>query len=153
MRPSGADTKPAGARPALPLAVMAKVLCDSLLLHQKTSRLSPLQNSNMTHSSTQSCCSDGATPRSSFTRGCSPEHMSGWVGKFVSYGAGGTGEGDVRFQDTWLRLFQEHDPRGKFVMKMIRKADQANKSWPRGVCALAAMRPAQTGCIPAVARM
>ena len=53
------------------------------------------------------------------------------MGKFVSYGVGGASEDDVRFQDTWLRLFQERDPRGKFVMKMIRKADQGNKSWPR----------------------
>lgn len=65
------------------------------------------------------------------TRGCSPEHMSGWVGKFVSFGVGGARDGDVRFQDLWLRLFQERDPRGKFLMKMIRKADQANRSWPR----------------------
>ncbi|KAK9821336.1 hypothetical protein WJX81_007207 [Elliptochloris bilobata] len=60
-----------------------------------------------------------------------PEHMSGWVGKFVSYGVDGAAEADVRFQDTWLRLFQERGPSGKYVMKMIRKADQAAKSWPR----------------------
>ena len=57
--------------------------------------------------------------------------MSGWVGKFVSYGVDGAGEGDIRFQDTWLRLFQEQDPRGRYLMKMIRKADQALKSWAR----------------------
>ena len=57
--------------------------------------------------------------------------MSGWVGTFVSYGVDGAGEGDIRFQDTWLRLFQEKDPRGKYLMKMIRKADQALKSWAR----------------------
>ena len=66
-----------------------------------------------------------------YVYGCRPEHMSGWLGNFVSFGVGGASEDDIRFQDTWLRLFQERDSRGNFVMKMIRKADQANKSWPR----------------------
>ena len=81
--------------------------------------------------------------------GCSSEHMSGWVGKFVSYGVGGASDDDVRFQDAWLRLFQERDPRGGFVMKMIRKADQGNKSWPRAgvqllTPTLSPKRPGQT---------
>jgi hypothetical protein len=57
--------------------------------------------------------------------------MSGWAGKFVSYGVEGAADADIRVQDAWLRLFQERDPRGRFVMKMIRKADQADRSWPR----------------------
>ena len=40
-------------------------------------------------------------------------------------------EEDVRFQDVWLRTFQEADADGRFRMKMIRRADQAAKSWPR----------------------
>ena len=57
--------------------------------------------------------------------------MSGWVGKFVSYSRSGAGEDDVRFQDVWLRAFQEKGDDGRFHMKMIRKADQEAKSWPR----------------------
>ncbi len=58
--------------------------------------------------------------------------MAGWVGKFVSFAPSGVGEGDIRFQDVWLRTFQERDAEGKFRMRMIRRADQATKSWPRG---------------------
>ena len=57
--------------------------------------------------------------------------MSGWVGKFVSYAPTGAGEEDVRFQDIWLRAFQERGENGRFHMKMIRRADQEAKSWPR----------------------
>ena len=57
--------------------------------------------------------------------------MSGWVGKFVSYAPSGAGEGDVRFQDIWLRAFQEKGSDNRFHMKMIRRADQEAKSWPR----------------------
>lgn len=57
--------------------------------------------------------------------------MSGWVGKFVSYSPTGAGEEDVRFQDIWLRAFQERGDDGRFHMKMIRRADQEAKSWPR----------------------
>ena len=57
--------------------------------------------------------------------------MSGWVGKFVSYAPTGAGEDDVRFQDIWLRAFQERGSDGCFHMKMIRQADQEAKSWPR----------------------
>jgi hypothetical protein len=60
-----------------------------------------------------------------------PERMSGWAGRFVSYGAEGAADANVRVQDAWLRLFQERDPRGRFVMTMVRKADQADRSWPR----------------------
>ena len=70
------------------------------------------------------------------------------MGKFVSYGVGGASDDDVRFLDTWLRLFQERDPRGKFVMKMIRKADQGNKSWPRAgahLSTLGSEGPGQAG--------
>lgn len=63
---------------------------------------------------------------------CRPSTMSGWVGKFVSYSPSGAGEDDVRFQDVWLRAFQEKGDDGRFHMKMIRKADQEAKSWPRG---------------------
>ena len=76
--------------------------------------------------------------------------MSGWVGKFVSYGVDGAGEGDIRFQDTWLRLFQEQDPRGRYLMKMIRKADQACKSWARAgvlpACRLGTGRGPEASC-------
>ena len=57
--------------------------------------------------------------------------MSGWVGKFVSYSPTGAGEEDVRFQDIWLRAFQERGTDGRFHMKMIRRADQEAKSWPK----------------------
>ena len=57
--------------------------------------------------------------------------MSGWAGRFVSYGVEGAAETHIRVQDAWLRLFQERDPRGRFVMKMVRKADEADRSWPR----------------------
>lgn len=57
--------------------------------------------------------------------------MSGWVGKFVSYAPSGAAEEDVRFQDIWLRAFQERGDDGRFHMKMVRKADQQAKSWPR----------------------
>lgn len=60
-----------------------------------------------------------------------PENVSGWVGKFVSFSPGGVSDDDIRFQDIWLRTFQECDVDGKFRLKMIRKADQAAKSWPR----------------------
>ena len=64
--------------------------------------------------------------------------MSGWVGKFVSYAPSGADEDDVRFQDIWLRAFQERGEDGRFHMKMVRKADQQAKSWPRaGVTASA----------------
>jgi hypothetical protein len=67
--------------------------------------------------------------------------MSGWVGKFVSFSPGGVTEEDIRFQDIWLRAFQEQDTEGKFLMKMIRKADQEAKSWPRaGTCHSAVSR-------------
>lgn len=58
--------------------------------------------------------------------------MAGWVGKFVSFSPSGVGEEDIRFQDVWLRTFQEHDAEGRFRMRMIRRADQSAKSWPRG---------------------
>ena len=108
-------------------------------------------------------------PLISHTLGCSPDHMSGWAGKFVSFGAGGARADDVRFQDAWLRLFQERGPHGNFLMKMIRKADQANKSWPRagarlhitvdtwwvllGLWVSKPLSPAQADCVPAVTRM
>ena len=57
--------------------------------------------------------------------------MSGWEGEFVSYAPTGAGEEDVRFQDIWYRGFQEKGEDGRFHMKMIRKADQEAKSWPR----------------------
>lgn len=57
--------------------------------------------------------------------------MSGWVGKFISFAPSGVSEEDIRFQDIWLRSFQEKDTDGNFRMKMIRKADQEAKSWPR----------------------
>lgn len=60
-----------------------------------------------------------------------PFNASGWVGKFVSFSPNGVSEDDIRFQDIWLRTFQETDVDGKFRLKMIRKADQAAKSWPR----------------------
>ena len=64
--------------------------------------------------------------------------MSGWVGRFVSYAPSGAAEEDVRFQDIWLRAFQERGEDGRFHMKMVRKADQQAKSWPRaGVIASA----------------
>jgi len=53
------------------------------------------------------------------------------VGKFVSFSPSGVSEDDIRFQDMWLRTFQEADTDGKFRLKMIRKADQNAKSWPR----------------------
>ena len=60
-----------------------------------------------------------------------PSNACGWVGKFVSFSPNGVSEDDIRFQDIWLRTFQEVDVDGKFRLKMIRKADQAAKSWPR----------------------
>ena len=64
---------------------------------------------------------------------CRPSSVGGWVGKFVSFAPTGVSEDDIRFQDVWLRTFQERsDVDGKFHMRMIRRADQANKSWPRG---------------------
>ncbi|KAK9828695.1 hypothetical protein WJX72_001561 [[Myrmecia] bisecta] len=68
----------------------------------------------------------------------SRDTCSGWVGKFVSYGSGGSSEEDIRFQDVWLRTFKELDGmglegQGSFRLQMIRKADAAPKakSWPR----------------------
>ena len=58
-------------------------------------------------------------------------NVAGWVGKFVSFAPTGVTEEDVRFQDVWLRTFQEAGADGKFHMRMIRRADQAAKSWPR----------------------
>ena len=55
------------------------------------------------------------------------------MGKFVSYSPSGISSDDIRFQDVWLRTFQERaDADGRFHMRMIRRADQAAKSWPRG---------------------
>lgn len=63
--------------------------------------------------------------------GCRPSNACGWVGEFRSFSPSGVSKEDVRFQDVWLRTFQERTADGKFRMKMIRRADQAAKSWPR----------------------
>ena len=47
--------------------------------------------------------------------------VAGWVGKFVSFSSTGVTEEDVRFQDVWLRTFQEAGADGRFHMRMIRR--------------------------------